>query len=289
MVKAYSSPKARSARWSMVAMVAAVLIAIVAIPNGVRAQSADTGRVRVMHASPDAPAVDIFVDGQKAVTALAFPKDTGYVSLPAGARNVKVFVSPSAGTGTPALEATLNVAKGKDYTVLAVGELAKSTLALLPLEDNNATPAAGNAHVRLIHASPDAPAVDVVVAGSATKLFANVAFKGVGAYTPVPAGTYNLDVKVASSGATAKSVTGLALTARTVYTVVAVGLAGNNTLQVLPLVDAAAPAAPAAPHTGSGIADLDRGMSAMVVLGAILAMLGLGAAVWPTLSRSRTS
>ncbi len=92
------------------------------------AQSAG-GRVRVMHASPDTPAVDIFVDGAKAVTALAFPNNTGYVPLPAGAHNVKVFVSPSDGTGTPALEANLTVAAGKDYTVLAVGEVTKSTLA----------------------------------------------------------------------------------------------------------------------------------------------------------------
>ncbi len=171
------------------------------------AQSAG-GRVRVMHASPDTPAVDIFVDGAKAVTALAFPNNTGYVPLPAGAHNVKVFVSPSDGTGTPALEANLTVAAGKDYTVLAVGEVTKSTLALLPLEDNNGAPAAGNAHVRLIHASPDAPAVDVLVGGTSTKVFSNVAFKGTGTYTPVPAGTYNLDVAAAGTSTVAKSITG---------------------------------------------------------------------------------
>lgn len=215
------------------------------------AQSAN-GRVRVMHASPDAPAVDIFVDGTKAVTALAFPNNTGYVSLPAGPHNVKVFVSPSNGTGTPVLEANLTIAAGKDYTVLAVGEVGKNTLALLPLEDNNAAPAAGNAHVRLIHASPDAPAVDVLVSGTTTKVFSNVAFKGVGTYTPVPAGTYNLDVAAAGTTTVAKAIPGLQLKDRTVYTAVAVGLLGNNTLQVIPLVDAAAPA-PGAPSAGTGL------------------------------------
>jgi hypothetical protein len=232
-------------------LAAAVLATLLALSSAV-AQSPGLGRVRVMHASPDAPAVDIFVDGQKAVTALAFPSNTGYVSLPAGAHDVAVFASPADGTGTPVLKATLQVAAGKDYTVLAVGRLADSTLALLPLEDNNSAPAAGNAHVRLIHASPDAPAVDVVVAGTNTKVFSNVAFKGVGAYTPVPAGTYNLEVKVASTGQIAKSVTGLSLSDRTVYTVVATGPA--SALQVLPLEDAkAAPPAPVAPSTGNGL------------------------------------
>ena len=257
-----------------VAMAAAVLAAMLFL-GGASAQTAAEGRVRVMHASPDAPAVDIFVDGQKAVTALAFPAATGYVSLPAGAHNVKVFVSPSDGTGAPALEADLQVAAGKDYTVLAVGQLADSTLGLLPLEDNNATPAAGNAHVRLIHASPDAPAVDVVVAGTTTKVFANVAFKGVGTYTPVPAGSYDLEVRTAAGGQVVKTVS-LPLAARTVYTAVAVGLAGNGSLAVVPLVDAEAPA-PAAPSTGNGLA-ISGGSSALPLLAiaGLLVIAGVG-------------
>ncbi|HMO95294.1 MAG TPA: DUF4397 domain-containing protein, partial [Tepidiformaceae bacterium] len=105
------------------ALIAALAAAFVSLaPRG--AAAADTGRVRVMHASPDAPAVDIFVDGAKAVTALAFPSNTPYVTLPAGGHNVQVFVSPSDGTGSPVLQAILDVQAGKDYTVLAVGTLA---------------------------------------------------------------------------------------------------------------------------------------------------------------------
>ena len=265
----------------VLAMLAAAVLAALLALSSATAQSQPSGRVRVMHASPDAPAVDIFVDGQKAVTALAFPSNTGYVSLPAGPHDVAVFASPSNGTGTPVLKATLQVAAGKDYTVLAVGRLADSTLALLPLEDNNSAPTAGNAHVRLIHASPDAPAVDVVVASTNTKVFSNVAFKGVGAYAPVPAGTYNLDVKVASTGQTVKSVTGLSLSDRSVYTVVATGPA--SALQVLPLEDAkAAPPTLAAPSTGNGLS-VDEGSAwgtAMFAAGLIaLAVAGAAGAV----------
>ncbi len=106
---------------AVAALVAAFAAVLFVLPQ--QASAADTGRVRVMHASPDTPAVDIFVDGAKAVTALAFPNNTPYVTLPAGGHNVKVFVSPSDGTGAPALEATLDIGTGKDYSVLAVGEL----------------------------------------------------------------------------------------------------------------------------------------------------------------------
>ncbi len=232
-----------------VALLAAFAAAFVSLaPRG--AAAADTGRVRVMHASPDAPAVDIFVDGAKAVTALAFPSNTPYVSLPAGGHTVEVFVSPSDGSGDPVLSAILDVQAGKDYTVLAVGTLAGGNLGLEVFEDNNATPAAGNAHVRLIHASPDAPPVKVAVAGTDTYIFTGVAFRAFGPYTPVPAGTYDLDVQLNSTVDSVLAINDLTLTARTVYTAVAVGLAGNGSLQVIPLVDAPAPAAPSAPATG---------------------------------------
>jgi hypothetical protein len=251
------------------------------------AQSASTGRVRVMHASPDTPPVDIFVDGQKAVTALAFPNNTGYVALPAGSRNVKVFVSPSDGTGSPALEANLNVAAGTDYTVLAVGEVGKGSLALLPLQDNNALPAAGNAHVRIIHAGPDAPAVDVAVAGTTTKLFSDIEFKEVGTYTPVPAGTYNLEVRPAGTTTVALAINGLQLANRTVYTVVATGLLANNTLRAVPLVDAQPAAAPGTPNTGTGLAASGSASSWLLAAGALALAAGVaGGAV--ALRRART-
>lgn len=275
----------RTTAGRFVAATAGTAILAGAMIAGAAAQGTDQGRVRIMHASPDAPAVDIFVEGEKAVTNLAFQEDTGYIALPAGTYNVKVFPAPSDGSGAPALEADLDVEAGKDYTVLAVGQLGDGSLELLPLEDNNAAPAAGQAHIRLIHASPDAPAVDVGVAETGTNVFTNVAFKGVGAYTPVPAGTYDLEVKVAGTSDVAKAIPGLALQDGAVYTAVAVGLVSDGSLAVIPLLDAqAAQAAPTpqAPTTGTGLSTGGSGMSVMTVavIGlAVLATFGAGTAL----------
>lgn len=265
-----------------IALVAALAGGVMMAPRGADAQ-ASTGRVRIMHASPDTPPVDIFVDGQKAVTALAFPNATGYVALPAGGHNVKVFVSPSDGRGTPALEANLEIVAGKDITVLATGLVGNGTLALTLFEDDNRTPAANTAHVRLIHASPDAPPVNVAVAGTDTNVFTGVAFRNVSPYVPVPAGSYNLEVKVNATGATVLSIPNVQLQARTVYTVVAVGLAGNGSLRAVPLVDAApAAATPAPPRTGDGAMTGESGTPAWMLLAAgavlVLGSAGLAAA-----------
>mgnify|MGYP000285877340 CR=1 FL=1 len=111
-----------------------------------------------------------------------------------------------------------------------------------------------DAQVRVVHNSPDAPAVDVAVAGGPV-LFSNVAFPDATGFAEVDAGTYDLE-------------------AGTVYDVFAIGTLADGTLQALPLtasasgVGAALPAATDAqeaagmdatgeavhtmPHTGVG-------------------------------------
>jgi hypothetical protein len=196
---------------------------------------AQTGksRVRVVHASPDAPAVDVLVNDGAAFTNAPFKGITDYASLDTGTYNIKVV--PTGATEPVVIEADLAL-EAKDYTVVAVGLL--ENIEPLVLIDNNSAPAAGKAHVRFVHASPDAPAVDIAVKGGPV-LFSNVAFKGTGDYLPVDAGTYDLEVRLAGTDTVALDVPGLALQAGTVYTVFAMGLAGGEpALMAIPSADA---------------------------------------------------
>ena len=180
-------------------------------------------RVRVIHASPDAPAVDVWVNGAPAFKNAPFKGITPYAELAGG--NYDVQVVPAGATTPVVIKGTLGFGAGKDYSVIAVGKLAN--IAPLVLEDNNAIPENGKAHVRFIHASPDAPAVDIAVKNGPV-LFKNVAFKGVGEYLPVAAGTYDLEVRLAGTSTVALSVPGVKLDNQTVYTVFAMGLAGGQ-------------------------------------------------------------
>jgi hypothetical protein len=138
------------------------------------------------------------------------------------------------------------------------------------LLDNNSAPAAGKAHVRFVHASPDAPAVDIAVTGGPV-LFANVPFKGVGAYLPVDAGTYNLEARVAGTDTVALSVPGVQLNEGTVYTIFAMGLvSGEPALTAVASVDATPPAQ--LPETGGAVTNLWL----VVLLGAGVALAAGG-------------
>src|SRR5512134_829552 len=174
---------------------------------------APQARVMAIHASPDAPAVDLLVDGAVAGTGLAFPNNTGYLTVNAGTRNVKVNVS---GTSTTVINADLPVTSGVNYSVFANGPVA--SIGALVIADDLTAPASGKAHVRFVHLSPDAPAVDVAVQGGPV-LFANRAFKQYTAFTPVDAGTYDLEVRPAGSGTVALALPGITLQGGKIYTV----------------------------------------------------------------------
>jgi hypothetical protein len=214
---------------------AAGAIAALAIAAGIfgtgSESSAQEGnaRIRVLHAVPDAPAVDVYLNDSEAIGDLTFNEITAYTSVPAGNYSVKVYPASANGTGTPVIDVpSLPLAAGQDYTVAAVGTLA--TIEPLVLEDNNAPPVAGKAHIRVVHASPDAPNVDIFAAGAGV-VVPGLAFKSASDYLPLDAGSYDLQVRVAGTETVALDLPDTALAAGTVYTAFAVGLVdGQPTL-----------------------------------------------------------
>lgn len=196
-----------------------------------------TAKVNVIHASPDAPGVDLLVDNLKVnASALTFPNATGYLSVNAGTRNIKVN---AAGTTTTVINADIPFTKDKNYSVYAINRLA--SIGAILVEDDLTTPASGKAHVRFLHLSPDAPAVTVgVLSGSTfTPVFSNRSFETQAtatanqAFAPVDAGTYNFDVRVAGTTTSALTLTGITLQAGKIYTVFAKGLLSGSGAQAL--------------------------------------------------------
>jgi len=183
--------------------------------------------VKVVHASPDAPGVDLLVDNAVAGTNLTFPNNTGYLTVPSGTRNVKVNVT---GTMSTVIEANIDFMSNKNYSVFAVNSV--SNIEPLLIEDDLTTPAQGKAHVRFIHLSPDAPAVDITLTDG-TVVFGNKAFKDFTPFTPLDAGSYDLEVRVAGTNTVALDLPVITVEAGKIYSVFAKGfLSGNGALQL---------------------------------------------------------
>lgn len=214
-----------------------VLLALVATTTVVA--QGNTARVRAVHASPDAPPVDVLVnDAITAFEDLTFPNGSEYATLPAGVYNVKVV--PAGGAPeTNVINADLNLFFNTDYTVVALNTL--ENIEPIVLEDSNRPIPPTRSKIRFVHASPDAPAVDIRVVNG-PYLFQNVSFRGVGDYVTVPNGTYDLEVLVAGTEAVALELPGVSVAGGTTYTVLAVGfLDGTPGLQPQVLVDSISP------------------------------------------------
>lgn len=173
------------------------------------------GYLRVMHASPNAPAVDVLVDGTVALAAVPYPVNSGYLPIASGSRNIKVN---AAGTANTVINANLPITSGQYQSVYAVNFL--SAIEPLVVADNLSAPAAGKAKLRVIHGSPDAGPVDVLVNNAVA--LPNVAFKAAAAYLEVAAGTYNVKINVAGSSTTKFNVD-ITLAAGRIYTAKAIG------------------------------------------------------------------
>ena len=90
-------------------------------------------KLRVIHASPDAPSVDVKLNGTRAITELAFNESTDYAMIDAGEYNVKVV---PAGLDDPVvIDADLDL-MAMDYTVVASDVL--SSITPIVLVDDNA-------------------------------------------------------------------------------------------------------------------------------------------------------
>jgi hypothetical protein len=186
----------------------------------------DEAMVMVVHASPDAGAVDLLVDNVVAGANLSYPDNTGYLTVEKGDRDIKVN---AAGTQTTVINTTFDFEDDTFYTVFAAGTVAEdddADLGLLVLTDDLTAPTTGNAKVRFVHLAPDAPAVDIVnVTDPANEavLFDAQNYRDATAFASVPAGTYNLEVRTDAGGTTVLPLNDIVLEAGKIYTVFANG------------------------------------------------------------------
>jgi hypothetical protein len=191
-----------------------------------------TAQVRAVHASPDAPAVDIYVEGSSTpiATNVSYGDATPYVTVPAGSYNIQLRPAGADSSTDPIYE-TGNVSLTADavLTAVAAGLLnsadAADSFRIIPQFEGFATPGSGNAIVRILHAGADAPTVNLDVGADGSNEITDLArFADTGAAGVDLPGGSPITLGVVVDGITVTTFTIPALDAGTEYFVIATGL-----------------------------------------------------------------
>lgn len=163
----------------------------------------DNAEVRIIHASPDAPAVNIKLDGMIAISDLDYAESTGYAEIPSGIKDVAVEAIIPGGNADVIEVPDFDFATDGQYTIVAVGET--TDIDTLLVSDSADTPSAGEVAITVVHAATAADEVDVYITDEDTVLDNNVDpsfrfdFEGAVDVGAVPAGTYRIRVTAPDS------------------------------------------------------------------------------------------
>ena len=191
--------------------------------------------IRILHASPDAPAVDVYASGRLVASNLSYKQFTPYIPLIPGKYTILVY--PAGTTTTPVINTTIDVMPQSNYTIAATGMLRDIKPLIiadtaLPLPENRS-------QIKFVHLSPNAPLVDVTLPDG-TILFRNVEFKEITPNLIVSPSNYTFQLRIAGTTQVILHVPNQLIQPNRYYTLYAVGLADRNPpLQMLTALDKA--------------------------------------------------
>jgi hypothetical protein len=152
-----------------------------------------TVSLRIVQASPDAPASKILIDGTSVASNAVYGNNTGYQSVKVGSRHLQVI--PVSGSSA-IFDQSVSVSSTADQTLLLTG--AASAIKPVLLNDGGTTSITGDGNIRVINVSLGIPAADVYVipAGTGiagvTPIAPNVGFDGNTGYQLTAIGNYEV-------------------------------------------------------------------------------------------------
>jgi len=151
--------------------------------------------LRLLHASPVAPHLEVYIDGIKSFTQLAFKSTTLYIPISSGTHRIDLFTSGE--NPKQILSKSIDVDSNHFYTIAANGEL--NDLSLLALIDNTFL-TYGETKIRFIHLAKNNPNLDLAVKqGEGDVVFSNLKYNDFSEYLTLTPMTVNLEIRLSGT------------------------------------------------------------------------------------------
>jgi len=174
--------------------------------------------VRILHAVPNAPNIDVYLNGSLLTSNLAFGKISKYTTFSPGEYEFQLF--PTGTYDKPLLTQTVQLIANANYTVSIV--TLSNDLYLFRLKDDNIPATKSQAFLRFINLSSNAPLLSLALPNGAN-LFNQAEYLETTGYYQLSSGIYNFEVILGSSQITTKYIKNITLTGGRFYTIYIIG------------------------------------------------------------------
>ena len=176
----------------------------------------DYSLVRVLHAAPNADAVDIYINDTLFFKELSFTEFSPYVYVPEG--NYTMSVYPVNTTENPILSKYIEIDDDELLTIAIIGD--NDNLDFLFIEEDTESTYGQNSKLRVVNLVPNSPRVNILEGENV--LFPNVGYKDITRYKTVSPGTYTLNVELVENDQIVLQ-NQISITSDRVYTLYALG------------------------------------------------------------------
>jgi hypothetical protein len=215
-------------RWPVVLGV--VCSVALALPSCVKSNHDNTpakpiAGLAFVDACPDAPTLDFYLSGQQVNQSSVTPGSYfNYFNVYAGKIPAVFYQS---GTTTLVAKDTITLLGNHGYTLFLANVQAHPDFILTA--DSLSKPASGAVSVRLVNASPDAGAVDLIVKGASTSIVQNANYKSVSGFISATVSvTDSLQIRQSGTSTILATVQASRFTSGSVFTVWLYGLANTT-------------------------------------------------------------
>lgn len=185
--------------------------------------------LRMLHASPDTPAVDVYANNEPIAKNLRYKGFTPYLGVPNGLYTVTVY--PTGQKTNPIIDTNMGIAPSSIYTASTVGM--QNDIELYSIPDPALLPLLDRTRVRFIHLSPNTPDIDITLHDD-TVLFPGSAYMDITNYKALPSKRYTLQARLANTDNVVLNVPNVVLRPERNLSIYAVGLTeAQPSLQIL--------------------------------------------------------
>lgn len=176
-------------------------------------------KIRLIHAIPTAPNVDVYAGGKLISKNLSFSNITPYMDLSPGTYDIEIYI-----TGTydnPIFNKTIDLAPSTSFTISVV--TIDNAIKLFLLSDSNIANDLNKTFLRFINLSPNSSLITLSLLNNKI-LFNSVGSLETTNYVSLSSGVYDFLINFSNFDGLEKHISSLKLNAGKVYTIYIIGL-----------------------------------------------------------------